>query len=76
MLVNGNYEQGATDPIVIDLQHLDLEYILALARLNVVEFGGHATGRVMVRQLHDGSPWASAIVNVPDLTFNRAPLGN
>ena len=76
LLVNGSYERGASEPIVIDLQHLDLEYIMVLARLNVVEFGGHATGRVMVRQLHDGSPWASASVNVPDLTFNHAPLGN
>lgn len=76
LLVNGTYERGASDPIIIDLRNLDLEYILALARLNVVEFGGHATGRAMVRQLSDGSPWASATVNVPDLTFNHAPLGN
>lgn len=76
LLINGTYEKKATDPIVIDLHHLNLEYILALARLDVVEFGGHATGQALVRQLPDGSPWASATVNVPDLTFNRASLGN
>lgn len=76
LLVNGNYDRKSTAPIVIDLKNVDLEYILAMARLDVVEFAGHATGRALVRQLEDGSPWASATVNVPDLHFNHAPLGN
>ena len=76
LTVNGIYDRHSTDPIVLDLKNVDLEYILAIARLDVVEFSGHATGRALVRQLEDGSPWAQATVNVPDLCFNHAALGN
>jgi len=74
--INGIYDRQTEDTIVVDLHKVDLEYILALARLNVVEFSGHATGKAYVRQLADGSPWAEATVNVPDLHFNHAYMGN
>lgn len=76
LTINGNYDRTSNDTIIVSLNDIDLEYVLALARLNVVEFAGHATGNIYVRQLPNGDPWAKAVVNVPDITFNHAKLGN
>lgn len=74
--VNGNYNRASQDTILVSLTNVDLEYILALARLEVVEFGGHATGNIFVRQLPNGDPWAKAYVTVPDFKFNDADFGH
>lgn len=75
--INGVYDRAFEDAITVDLNNLDLDYVLAFTRINnVVEFSGHATGKIFVKALPNGDPWAKAEVNVPDLLFNHAPLGN
>lgn len=75
LTINGAYDRSREDTITVSLDNIDLEYALAFANLGVVEFGGHATGNIFVRQLTDGSPWAKALVHIPDFTFNNAPFG-
>lgn len=75
LLINGSYDRSTNDTIVVSLDNIDLDYALAFANLGVVEFGGHASGNIYVRQLADGSPWAKAFVHVPDFTFNHTPFG-
>lgn len=75
LTINGAYYRSREDTIVVSLSNIDLEYALAFAHLGVVDFGGHATGQIFVRQLADGSPWAKANVQVPDFTFNQTPFG-
>lgn len=75
--INGVYDRAFEDAITVDLNNLDLDYVLAFTRINnVVEFSGHATGTIFVKALPNGDPWAKAEVNVPDLLFNHASLGN
>lgn len=74
--INGVYDKHFSDALTVDLHNIDLDYILAFARLNVVEFSGHATGKIFVKALPNGEPWARAVVNVPDLLFNHTPFGN
>lgn len=76
LAINGTYDRAFEDAITIDLKNLDLDYVLSFVRLNVVNFSGHATGKIFVRALPDGSPWARAEINVPDMLFNHAPFGN
>lgn len=76
LAINGVYDRSFEDAINVNLDNIDLDYVLAFVNLNVVEFSGHATGKIAVKALPDGSPWAEATVNVPDLQFNHAPFGN
>lgn len=76
LAINGTYDKNFSDAITADLHNIDLDYVLAFARLNVVEFSGHASGKIYVKALPNGDPWAKAVVNVPDLQFNHTPFGN
>lgn len=76
LAINGVYDRTFEDAITVDLNNIDLDYVLAFARLTVVEFSGHATGQISVKALPNGMPWAKAFVNVPDLQFNHVPFGN
>lgn len=76
LAINGVYDRAFEDAITVDLRNLDLDYVLAFARMNVVEFSGRATGKIYVKALPDGSPWARAEVKVPDLLFNHSLLGD
>lgn len=75
LFVNGIYDRSRQDTITIDLNNIDLDYALAFARLDVVEFSGHATGKAYVTQRFDGTPWANAHVFVPDFQFNHTKFG-
>lgn len=74
--INGKYDRTFDEAITIDLNNVDLDYVLAFVNMNVVEFSGHATGKIFVKALPNGDPWAKAEVNVPDLQFNHAYFGN
>lgn len=74
--VNGNYTRASNDTIVVALDNLDLEYVLAFANIgNDVDFGGHATGDIYLCQHSDGTPWAKALLDVPDFLFNKTAFG-
>lgn len=73
--INGNYDKNSHDTIVVHINQLNLEYALAFARINVVDFAGHASGNIYVRQLPNGAPWAKANIFVPDFKFNNAEFG-
>lgn len=75
LAINGKYTRSSNDTITVDLHNLDLDYVLAFARLDVVQFSGHATGKIYVKALPNGDPWARARVHVPDFEFNHAPFG-
>lgn len=75
LTINGNYDKNSQDTIVVHINQLNLEYALAFARINVVDFAGHATGNIFVRQLPNGNPWAKANVFIPDFKFNNADFG-
>lgn len=74
--INGKYDRTFEDAITVNLNNIDLDYVLAFVNMNVVEFSGHATGKIFVKALPNGDPWAKAEVNVPDLQFNHAYFGN
>lgn len=76
LTINGNYDKNSQDTIVVHINQLNLEYALAFARINVVDFSGHATGNIYVRQLPNGNPWAKANVFIPDFKFNGADFGS
>lgn len=76
LTINGNYDKNSQDTIVVHINQLNLEYALAFARINVVDFAGHATGNIYVRQLPNGNPWAKANIFIPDFTFNKADFGS
>lgn len=76
LAINGTYDRSFEDAINVDLHNIDLDYVLAFVHMNVVEFSGHATGKIAVKALPNGNPWAKAEVNVPDLQFNHTPFGN
>lgn len=75
LTINGNYDKDSHDTIVVHVNQLDLDYALAFANINVVDFSGHATGDIYVRQLPNGDPWAKANIQVPDFKFNNADFG-
>lgn len=73
--IAGAYAQGS-DGIVVDLRKVDVGYALALTGLDVVTFGGRATGRGILRPGLDGNLQLLAYLDIPHFRFNNTFLGH
>lgn len=75
LAVAGSYAQGS-EGIVIDLRKVDVGYAIAMTGLEVVTFGGHASGRGILRPAADGSLQLVANLDIPNFRFNNTGLGH
>lgn len=75
LAVAGSYAQGS-EGIVVDLRKVDVGYAIAMTGLEVVTFGGHASGRGILRPASDGSLQLVANLDIPNFRFNNTHLGH
>ncbi len=72
--INGRASANSTDTLAVQLNEINVEYILDLVNFNAVEFRGLVSGQAHATGLFS-SPNASANLTVEGFSFNQAPLG-
>ena len=72
--IDGNISASETDSLKVDLQDINVEYILDLVNFKSVLFQGLAAGSAIGTGLLS-SPKAMADITVSNFRFNKAPMG-
>ena len=74
LIVDGIASKSATDSLKLDLNDIDVAYVLDLVNFHSVDFGGQATGIAYVTQAFgDFQAWAD--LEVEHFTFQDGPMG-
>ncbi|WP_081657721.1 translocation/assembly module TamB domain-containing protein [Prevotella sp. AGR2160] len=74
IMVSGQATNNAQDSVFVDLQQVDVDYILNLVNFHSVDFGGKASGRVYITSAFR-HPEAAADLRVEDFTFEEGEMG-
>lgn len=73
--INGLATRSANDSIIVDLQDVDVSYVLGLANFHAVDFSGFATGKAFIKSVFF-EPDAYADLNVKDFRFEGGRMGD
>lgn len=73
--INGHTAKESNDSIVVDLNDIDVAYILNLVNFTAVEFAGNATGKVFLSHLFDQIQ-ANAQLYIPQFKFEQGHMGD
>lgn len=74
IIANGIISKENTDSLVVDLNGIDVEYVMNLVNFHSVEFAGKASGKAIAHSLF-GEPVAKADLQVDDFQFEHGNLG-
>ena len=72
--IDGRASTSPDDSLTVDLEDVDVEYVLDLVNFHSVDFGGFASGTASVRSLFD-SPQAKAHLKVKEFKFESGLMG-
>ena len=72
--IDGNASKSSSDTLTVDLNEVEVSYILDLVNFDAVEFSGKATGKAVVTSLFD-VPDAYASLDVNNFKFERGRMG-
>ena len=72
--IDGTASKHKTDSVIIDLQDVEVAYILDLVNFDAVSFSGKAVGRALVSSVYD-NPDAYANLKVNDFKFEDGRMG-
>ena len=74
LIIDGIASQQKTDSLLIDLNGIDVAYILDLVDFHAVDFGGQASGKAYITQLFgDFDAWAD--LEIEQFTFMEGHMG-
>lgn len=74
LTINGTVTKNESDSLTVDMQNIDVGYILDLVNFHSVEFSGQASGRASVKSLFS-TPEASAEIKVDNFLFENGRMG-
>lgn len=74
IIVNGQTTGHEDDSLMVDLQNINVAYVLDLVNFHSVDFSGTATGIASIKSLFH-QPSAQATLTVRDFTFNEGEMG-
>ena len=72
--VDGKITKEATDSCIIDLKNVDVQYVLDIVKFDDVEFGGLATGKVLLKNILE-KPDLKTRLNVHNFAVNKGLMG-
>ncbi len=72
--INGKTTRNSNETIAVDLNDVDVAYILNLLNFHAVQFGGKVTGKAQVAHLYE-KPEANAQLNVNNFQFETGRMG-
>ena len=75
LVIDGTASPSEDDGIVVNLNDIDIEYILELVNFHAVDFNGHATGQVLAHAIFSKKPKASAQLAVDGFEFEHGRMG-
>lgn len=75
LCIDGKISDSDTDSCLVDLNNVNVKYVLDILRFDDVEFGGMATGLVNLRNILK-TPSIQTQLYVQDFSLNKALLGN
>jgi len=73
--INGLATRSANDSIIVDLQDVDVSYILNLVNFHAVDFSGFASGMAYVKSVFF-APDAYADLTIKDFRFENGRMGD
>jgi hypothetical protein len=74
LLINGTAAKGTNDSLTIDLNGINVSYVLDLVNFHSVDFSGYASGKAHVSRLFD-HPEARASLTVDEFKMMNGRLG-
>lgn len=76
--IAGRVSRDPDDELYVSLKNIHLDYIFETLKINHVNFGGVATGDVVVADVFSGAPRLSTSpkLHVKNLYYNGAPMGD
>lgn len=74
LTINGVASRQSTDTLAVDLNGIDVAYVLNLVNFHAVDFGGQASGRALLTAPF-GTLGGSAALTVKDFTFEDGRMG-
>ena len=74
IIIDGNVSSNDNDSLTVDLNDMEVAYILNLVDFHAVEFSGEATGTVMIREPLDNFK-ANANLTVKNFKFENGRMG-
>lgn len=74
IIINGAVSKEYEDSLVVDLNGIDVEYVMNLVNFHSVEFAGKASGKAIAHSIL-GEPVATADIRVDDFLFEHGALG-
>lgn len=72
--ISGKVTENPSDSLVVELNNIDVEYVLDLVNFHSVEFAGYASGTAVVQNLFK-TPKAKAQLTVTDFKFEKGRMG-
>lgn len=72
--VDGKITKEANDSCIIDLKNVDVQYVLDIVKFDDVEFGGLATGKVLLKNILD-KPDLKTRLTVHNFAVNKGLMG-
>lgn len=74
--INGKYSaKNPANQLRAELKNIDLEYVFQTLAIDVLKFGGYATGNLLVSSI-DKKPYLNTHLDVTDFKFNGTELGH
>lgn len=74
VIVNGQTTGQPTDSLTVDLQDINVAYVLDLVNFHSVDFSGSASGTASIKSLFQ-QPSVAANLTVSDFTFENGQMG-
>lgn len=74
--VNGTIAESHTDTLQVELNNLDLGYLLSLVELKGISFDGGVSGHLDAADLYADTPYLNAQITVNDFSFCEGVLGD
>lgn len=72
--INGMVTKNKSDSITVDMQGININYVLNLINFNSVDFKGYATGKAYIKSVFY-NPYLYADLNISRFCFEDGPLG-
>ena len=76
LTIDGSVADNSVDTLRVKVNNLDLNYLLTLAKLKGISFGGNVSGYVDLANLYSETPYVDARIDAQDFTFCNGLMGD
>ena len=74
--IDGNIANTTTDTLQVELRNIDLSYLLSIAQLKGIDFGGNINGHIKAANLYASNPYLDASIKASSFSFCDGTMGD